>query len=113
MLKNVLFQLHWFLGITAGSVLAIMGITGATLAFQDEILRSMNPSLEHVVHRHEAGEHALPLTEIVARVGEGETRALQRVRMDATGIRPSVARYEGGRSTGATSIRTPDSGWRN
>ncbi|WP_285402280.1 sulfite reductase flavoprotein subunit alpha [Luteibacter sp. ME-Dv--P-043b] len=97
MLKNVLFQLHWFLGITAGTVLAIMGITGATLAFQDEILLSMNPSLEQVVHRHEAGEHALPLTEIVARTGEGETGALQRLRVDATGVRVSMARYEGGR----------------
>ncbi|MET4675985.1 MULTISPECIES: sulfite reductase flavoprotein subunit alpha [unclassified Luteibacter] len=97
MLKNVLFQLHWFLGITAGTVLAIMGITGATLAFQDEILLSMNPSLEQVVHRHEAGEHVLPLTEIVARTGEGETGALQRLRVDATGVRVSMARYEGGR----------------
>lgn len=96
MLKRMLFQLHWFLGITAGTVLAIMGVTGATLSFQDEILRSMNPSLEQVVHRHEAGEHVLPLSEIVARAGEGETRALQRLRVDATGLRASVARYEGG-----------------
>ena len=28
-LKKTLFQLHWFFGITAGLVLALMGITGA------------------------------------------------------------------------------------
>jgi sulfite reductase (NADPH) flavoprotein alpha-component len=39
-LKKTLFQLHWFFGITAGLVLALMGITGATVSFQDEILRA-------------------------------------------------------------------------
>lgn len=96
MTKRVLFQLHWFLGITAGTVLAIMGVTGATLSFQDEILRGMNPSLQQVARRHDAGERALPLTPLMARVGEGETGSLQRLRVDATGARPSVARYEGG-----------------
>ena len=28
-LKKTLFQLHWFFGITAGLVLALMGVTGA------------------------------------------------------------------------------------
>lgn len=43
-LKKTLFQLHWFFGISAGLVLALMGITGATVSFQDEILRALNPS---------------------------------------------------------------------
>ena len=43
MLKKVLFQLHWLFGISAGLVLALMGITGAMLSFQDEILRAINP----------------------------------------------------------------------
>ena len=42
MFKNVLFQIHWFLGITAGVVLAIVGLTGGMLAFEQEILRLMN-----------------------------------------------------------------------
>lgn len=45
MLKKTLFQLHWFFGITAGLVLALMGITGAAYSFQDEILRAMNPQV--------------------------------------------------------------------
>ena len=45
MLKKTLFQLHWFFGITAGLVLALMGITGATVSFQDEIIELLNPTV--------------------------------------------------------------------
>ena len=45
MFKKTLFQLHWFFGITAGLVLALMGITGATVSFQDELLNLLNPSV--------------------------------------------------------------------
>ena len=31
--KKIIFQLHWFFGISAGLVLAIMGITGALYSF--------------------------------------------------------------------------------
>ena len=48
MLKKTLFQLHWFFGISAGLVLALMGITGATVSFEDEILRALNPSVLQV-----------------------------------------------------------------
>ncbi|MGY2376864.1 PepSY domain-containing protein [Pseudomonas sp. SDO524_S393] len=62
MLKKTLFQLHWFFGITAGLVLALMGITGATVSFEDEILRALNPTVLHVEKR-EAG--VLPPAELV------------------------------------------------
>jgi sulfite reductase (NADPH) flavoprotein alpha-component len=42
-LKKVLFQVHWFFGITAGLVLALMGITGALYSFEDEIVDALNP----------------------------------------------------------------------
>ena len=45
MLKKVLFQLHWFFGITAGLVLALMGITGALYSFEEEILDALNPDV--------------------------------------------------------------------
>ena len=35
MVKNAIFQIHWFLGITAGLVLAVVGVTGAMLSFGD------------------------------------------------------------------------------
>ena len=46
--KQVWFQLHWFIGITAGTVLVIIGLSGATLAFKDELLDVMNPGVRHV-----------------------------------------------------------------
>lgn len=45
MVKNVLFQLHWIFGITAGLILAVVGFTGAMLSFEDPILEAMNPGV--------------------------------------------------------------------
>jgi len=44
-IKRVLFQVHWFLGITAGLVLAVMGVTGASMSFQDEINEALSPRI--------------------------------------------------------------------
>jgi sulfite reductase (NADPH) flavoprotein alpha-component len=44
-LRRVLFQMHWFLGITAGFVLALMGVTGAAMAFEDEIMAALSPGV--------------------------------------------------------------------
>ena len=65
MLKKTLFQLHWFFGISAGLVLALMGITGATVSFQDEILRALNPSVLQV-EKQVAG--VLPPAELVEKI---------------------------------------------
>jgi len=43
--KKILFQLHWFFGITAGLVIALMGVTGALYSFQEEILLAVNPQM--------------------------------------------------------------------
>ena len=43
--REVWFQLHWFVGITAGTLLAVIGLTGAILAFEDEIVESINPGV--------------------------------------------------------------------
>ncbi|WP_349985492.1 PepSY domain-containing protein [Stenotrophomonas sp. WHRI 8082] len=97
MFKNVLFQVHWFLGITAGTVLALMGLTGATLSFEDELLRALNPGFAAVATQHADGQQALPLSTLVDTLGASSDTPLQRLRVDATGQRPSVARFEGGR----------------
>ena len=44
MIKKVLFQLHWFLGISAGLILAIMGVTGAIFSYEKQIIRIISPS---------------------------------------------------------------------
>jgi sulfite reductase (NADPH) flavoprotein alpha-component len=63
-LKKVLFQVHWFFGITAGLVLALMGITGALYSFQEEIIDALNPDTLFV----QPGEHRLSLAEMVSKV---------------------------------------------
>lgn len=45
MIRNLWFQLHWFAGVTAGVVLAVIGVTGALLSFEHDILRLINPNV--------------------------------------------------------------------
>ena len=42
MFKKVFFQIHWFLGITAGLILSIMGVTGAIYSYDQQILKMIN-----------------------------------------------------------------------
>lgn len=41
-------QVHWFVGITAGTLLMVIGLTGAILAFREEITDALNPGGRHV-----------------------------------------------------------------
>ena len=43
MLKKTFFQIHWFLGITAGLILSIMGVTGAIYSYDQQIQEWINP----------------------------------------------------------------------
>ncbi|WP_407307289.1 PepSY domain-containing protein [Acinetobacter sp.] len=43
MLKKIFFQIHWFLGITAGLILSIMGVTGAIYSYEQPIQKWLNP----------------------------------------------------------------------
>lgn len=43
MLKKILFQLHWLFGISAGLILAIMGVTGAIYSYEEPITKILNP----------------------------------------------------------------------
>ena len=63
--KKILFQLHWLLGISAGLVLAIVGVTGALYSFEGEIMRALNPETLRVQVR-EGG--TLPPAELVAKI---------------------------------------------
>lgn len=62
MFKKLWFQLHWLLGITAGVVLALVGLTGATLSFESDILRWLNPEVMTVTV---PASEPLPVTERV------------------------------------------------
>ena len=65
MLRNALFQVHWFVGITIGIVIALVGATGAILSFEPEILHTLNRDARSVAAA--AGEHLTP-PELLARL---------------------------------------------
>ena len=46
--KTVWFKIHWFLGITAGIILLVVGVTGAIMSFEKEILRAINQDSYYV-----------------------------------------------------------------
>lgn len=52
-MRNLWFQLHWLLGISAGLVLAVIGVTGAALSFENELLRALNPAATTVAAQRE------------------------------------------------------------
>ena len=43
--RSTLFQLHWFLGLTAGLVLMVVGATGGVLSVEDEITGLLSPDI--------------------------------------------------------------------
>lgn len=57
MLKWVIYRLHWLLGITAGVVLSLMGVTGAIMGFEDEIMTALSHGIVTVPVR--SGQTAL------------------------------------------------------
>ena len=85
MFKKTLFQLHWFFGITAGLILALMGITGATVSFQDELLNLLNPSVLKVEKRDSG---VLPPAELVRKVEaiEGKPVSMLWVGVDSDSV---------------------------
>jgi len=93
MMKRLWFQLHWFFGITAGLVLAVVGLTGALLSYDDELTRAFSSGVMTVPVR-DGGR--LPLPELVARVHEAvpDRRILLmtevRTPEDAVGVRLST-----------------------
>src|ERR1700722_1970868 len=67
-LRWVICQLHRLLGISVGVVLSVMGVTGAIMAFDDEIMTSSSPGIITVPAR--TGAAALSPDELLARFME-------------------------------------------
>lgn len=86
MFRQLWFQTHWFIGITAGLVLAVMGLTGALYSFQPEIIRLANPRAAEYA-RFDAAP--LPIDELVRRLqahGEGRRMELLQLRHRQAGL---------------------------
>ncbi|HTD05804.1 PepSY-associated TM helix domain-containing protein [Undibacterium sp.] len=65
MLKRFWFQLHWLMGISAGLILALVGTTGGLYAFEDRILKLLNPEVTQV---HAGTGPMLEPAELLARL---------------------------------------------
>ena len=65
MLRTALFQVHWFVGVTVGIVIALVGVTGAILSFEPEILHALNRDVRSVAM---ASAELLPPPELLARL---------------------------------------------
>lgn len=117
MLRKILFQTHWFLGITAGLVLALVGVTGAMLSYEDALLKALNPGVMTV---EPAGRAPLPPAELLARVAAAEPgKALQSLTLssdarDAARVgfapAPGAPPGPGGRPRGETRWLDPYTG---
>jgi uncharacterized iron-regulated membrane protein len=57
---------HLYLGIIAGLIVSIVGVTGSILVFQDEIDEALNPGLFHVLEQ----KNKIPLEHIVPMIKE-------------------------------------------
>ncbi len=79
-----MFQLHWFFGISAGLVLALMGVTGALYAFQEEIMIAINPQMR--VEQRDTG--VLPPAQLVAKL-QAEGKGVSALFVDMSGSQPA------------------------
>ncbi|MCA1324944.1 sulfite reductase flavoprotein subunit alpha [Herbaspirillum sp. alder98] len=68
MFKNIWFQIHWFIGITAGTILMTIGVSGAIISFREEIVDLLNPGVMQVAVRQQAALTPQQLLEAIRRV---------------------------------------------
>ncbi|MFT3802178.1 MAG: sulfite reductase flavoprotein subunit alpha [Burkholderiaceae bacterium] len=98
--KKIWFQLHWFIGITAGTVLVVIGLTGALFSFHEEILDLLNPGIASTAFagspdrpgQSAASSPVLTPAELLAALqAAGEMRRVERMTLHAeAGRNPQV-----------------------
>lgn len=92
--KATLFQLHSIVGLVLGVVLMLIGVTGAVMSFEDEILASLNAGVTRVEPRTAP---RLSPDELVARLqaeSYGPVAAITLSRDPAVAVRIRFARKE-------------------
>ncbi|WP_380779765.1 PepSY domain-containing protein [Sphingomonas sp. R86520] len=97
MTRRVLFQIHWFLGITAGFVLAIMGVTGSIMSFETEIMAALSrPLLAAELHPNAP---RLAPDALIAQIAEQRSGArIQRLTLHSDHALPAEVRIQDGKS---------------
>ena len=66
--RQVWFQLHWLVGITGGTLLMVIGLSGALLSFREECLDLINPGVRQVAPRADPVLAPAQVAAAVARV---------------------------------------------
>ncbi|MCP9630602.1 PepSY domain-containing protein [Rhodopseudomonas palustris] len=92
--KATLFQLHSIVGLVLGVVLMLIGVTGAVMSFEDEILAGLNAGVMHVEPRTAS---RLAPDELVARLqaeSYGPVASITLSRDPAAAVRIRFARNE-------------------
>jgi len=96
-IKPALLQIHSVIGLVAALVLALIGLTGSIMSFEDEIQAALNASLAHVAPRADA---PLAPAELVARLQAdpdgGKVAAITLSRDPTAAVRIRFARGEDG-----------------
>lgn len=69
MFKRACLQLHWLIGISAGLVLAVMGLSGGMYSFSNEFIKLLDPQVTSV-HPPADSARALTPAVLLARVSE-------------------------------------------
>ncbi|MCG6207539.1 PepSY domain-containing protein [Rhodopseudomonas sp. HC1] len=92
--KATLFQVHSIAGLVLSLVLTLIGVTGAVMSFEDEILAGLNADLMHVEPR---STPLLSPDELLAQVkaaSDGSIAAITLSRDPAAAVRIRFARNE-------------------
>jgi sulfite reductase (NADPH) flavoprotein alpha-component len=110
MMRQVLFQLHWFLGITAGLVLAVIGVTGATMSFEDEIMAALSGSIVSVEAPAPAAERLSPDALIARAIAQRPGRKVVSLTLPNEPLRAAQVSFDSasaGQRRGETSYIDP------
>lgn len=83
-MRRLLTLLHRYAGLTLAGFLILSGLTGAVIAFEQELDAALNPRLFRV----QSGAIALPIDQLVARIEAGDAR----VRVSAVEIPRNATR---------------------
>lgn len=102
-LRTLLFRLHWALGLTAGLVLALMGVTGALMSYEEAVIAFANRDRLAVAVRD--GQPGLAPGPLAARIEAQAREAGQERRVAALTLsndpgRSVVARFARPRTGG-------------
>lgn len=81
-MKKIFAKIHLWFSIPLGIILTVICLSGATLVFESEITRVINPQIYHV--EASAGAQPLVPSQLVARIGEQIPDSLHLVSLELT-----------------------------